>query len=111
VLLDAATGWSVSEHEVHGDRIHGLSSVLELDLTSDLKAIKPKIRSGLADAGFRKEPSILIATDTAGKYLPDFQGPKAENLFSSSTSVTDKYFTARPWIHISILVLEPDAIT
>jgi VWFA-related protein len=58
---------------------------LELALTGDLKAVKPKIRSGLADATFGKEPSILVAADAAAKYLstiPGSQGRRAVLIFT-----------------------------
>jgi VWFA-related protein len=56
-----------------GDRVAVMSfnkaSRMELPLTGDLKAVKPKIRSGLLNAVFEKDPAILAAADASAKYL------------------------------------------
>jgi VWFA-related protein len=62
-----------------GDRVAVMSfaktTQLEFPLTGDLTALKPKIRSGLADATFAKEPGILAPAVTGAKYLAQFPEP------------------------------------
>jgi hypothetical protein len=67
-----------------GDRVGVMSfsktTQLELGLTTDLKATKPRIRSGLADARFSKEPSILVAADAAAQYLGTFPASESRRV-------------------------------
>jgi len=62
-----------------GDRVAVMSfaktTQVELPLTGNLMAVKPKIRSGLADATFAREPGILAAATAGAKYLARFPEP------------------------------------
>jgi VWFA-related protein len=62
-----------------GDRVAVMSfaktTQLEFPLTGDLKALKPKIRSGLADATFAREPGILAPAVAGARYLAQFPEP------------------------------------
>jgi VWFA-related protein len=56
-----------------GDRVAVMSfnktSRIELPLASDLKSVRPRIRLGLLNAAFEKEPAILAAADASAKYF------------------------------------------
>lgn len=56
-----------------GDRVAVMSfnrtSRMELPLTGDFKVVKPKIRSGLLNAVFEKDPAILAAADASARYF------------------------------------------
>jgi hypothetical protein len=56
-----------------GDQVAVMSfnktSRMELPLSRDLEAVKPRIRSGLLSAAFEKDPAILAAADASARYL------------------------------------------
>jgi hypothetical protein len=73
-IAQIKTAAEVAMNELReGDRVAVISfnktSRMEVPLTSDLKAVKPKIRSGLLNAAFEKDPAILAAADASAKYL------------------------------------------
>jgi VWFA-related protein len=80
-----------------GDRVAVMSfaktAQLEFPLTGDLTALKPKIRSGLADATFAREPGILAAADAGAKYLAQFPEPHGRRVVLMFTGDVDIGFT------------------
>ena len=80
-----------------GDRVAVMSfaktAQLEFPLTGDLTALKPKIRSGLADATFAREPGILAAANAGAKYLAQFPEPHGRRVVLMFTGDVDIGFT------------------